>query len=262
MSIEPVASGPGLRLATMENGSLWRVTLATPKANILDAAKIQGLTDILHRADRDHTVKVLLIDAEGPHFSFGASVEEHLPGRYESMIPAFDRMCRAILESGVLCLSAVRGQCLGGALELVSLCHRVFASPESRFGQPEIALGVFAPVASAWLAERVGRARAEDICLTGRILSSEEAREMGLVDAIAEDPFAAAIGYAREHFLQRSTSSLRLAVRAIRSGPARRFATDLEHIERLYLEDLMGTHDANEGLRAFLDKRTPRWKNE
>jgi cyclohexa-1,5-dienecarbonyl-CoA hydratase len=251
-----------VRLESLDGGQIWRVLLATPKANILDKDKAERLVSIFARARAERQLKVILIEGEGPHFSFGASVEEHLPGKFESMIPGFHRLFETMLETAVPTLAAVRGQCLGGALELVSFCNRVFASPDTRMGQPEILLGVFAPVASVALADRVGRSRAEDLCLSGRSMRAEEALRIGLVDEIADDPADAALAYAREHLLPRSASSLRLAVRAIRSAWGERFRGELAEVERLYLDDLMSTADAREGLQAFVDKREPEWSHE
>ncbi len=251
-----------VRVEELEGGAIWRVVLATPKANILDIDKSKHLTAVAERAGQSRDLKALIFDADGPHFSFGASVEEHLPGRYEEMIPGFHRLFHRLLEAAVPTLAAVRGQCLGGGLELASFCHRVFAAPDAKLGQPEILLGVFAPVASVMLAERVGQSRAEDLCLSGRSVDAQEAHRVGLVDALAQDPSAAALDYARRHLLPHSASSLRLAVRAIRGGFAERFVRDLAAAETLYLNDLMGTADAIEGLRAFLDKRPPSWRNQ
>ncbi len=177
------------------------------------------------------------------------------------MIGVFHRLFRLMLEANVITLAAVRGQCLGGGLELASFCNRLFASPDARLGQPEIQLGVFAPVASVALAERVGRSRAEDLCLSGRSLTAEEGLAIGLVDEVAEDPSRAALAYAREHLLPRSASSLRLALRAVRAGFAERFDAELARVERLYLDELMSTADANEGLVAFIEKRKPIWSD-
>jgi cyclohexa-1,5-dienecarbonyl-CoA hydratase len=85
---------------------------------------------------------------------------------------------------------------------------------------------------------------------------------MGLVDAIDADPGAAALAWARKHLLPRSASSLRMAVRAVRTGFDARFRTELASVERLFLQDLMATADAKEGLVAFLEKRDPAWMNE
>src|SRR6185503_5911370 len=122
-----------------------------------------------------------------------------------------------------------------GGLELASLCHRVVASPDATFGQPEIKLGVFAPVASVVLADRVGRGHAEDLCLSGRIIKADEALGMRLIDQVAGgDPMHAALAYVREHLLPLSGSSLRLAVRAGRANLAARLGR-LPDVERLYL---------------------------
>jgi len=245
-----------------EDGQIYRVRLATPKANILDRQKILSLTQAFETARESKDVKVVVLEAEGPHFSFGASVEEHLPGQFEQMIPAFHNMFRVMLDSRVPIFAAVNGQCLGGALELVSLCHRVFASPSAKFGQPEIQLGVFAPVASVFLVERIGRGAAEDLCLSGRTILADEALRTGLIDAMVENPSDAAVEWARAHSLQRSASSLRHAVAAVRHGLDRRFRRDLADVEALYVNDLMSTGDAQEGLKAFIEKRTPQWSNQ
>jgi cyclohexa-1,5-dienecarbonyl-CoA hydratase len=188
-------------------------------------------------------------------------VQEHLPDQVAGMLRGFHGLFRAIAESGLPVLAAVRGACLGGGLELASLAQRLFAAPDARLGQPEILLGVFAPVASLILAERVGRAHAENLCLTGRTVGAEEALAMGLVDAVADDPSAAALAWAREHFLLLSATSLRHAVRAIRLGLNARLGSELAQLERLYLDELMRCADPVEGLRAFLEKRPPAWRN-
>ena len=254
-------SGEAVRLETLDGGAIWRITLATPKANIVDMEKVELLSGIFDRARHDAGLKAVLIEGEGPHFSFGASVEEHLPGRYEAMIRGFHALFSRILDSSVTTLAAVRGQCLGGGLELASFCNRIFAAPDAKLGQPEILLGVIAPVASVVLIERVGRGAAEDLCLSGRSLGAEEALRIGLVDELGEDPGESALAYARRYLVPRSASSLRLAVRAVRGSFADRFREELARVERLYLDELMATHDAVEGLNAFLEKRKPAWSD-
>ncbi len=247
----------------LDDGAVWRVALATPKANILDMEKAEQLCSIFARARDERGLKAVVIEGEGPNFSFGASVEEHLPGQYEKMIPGFHRLFRLMLEASVMTLAVVRGQCLGGGLELAAFCNRVFASPDARLGQPEIVLGVFAPVASVTLPERMGSGAAEDLCLSGRSIRAEEALRTGLVDQIDEDPGAAALAYARKYLLPRSASSLRLAFQAVRGGGrAVRFLTELGRVERLYLDELMATADAVEGLQAFVGKRPAAWRDQ
>jgi cyclohexa-1,5-dienecarbonyl-CoA hydratase len=245
----------------LEDGQIWRVRLATPKANILDIEKTERLSALFGRATEQRGLKAILIEGEGPHFSFGASVPEHLPGQFERMLRGFHGLFYRMLDAEVMTLAAVRGQCLGGALELASFCHRVFAAPDAKLGQPEIVLGVFAPVASVALPARVGQSHAEDLCLSGRSIGGEEALRIGLVDELADDPGDAALAYARAHLLPRSASSLRLAVRAVRQGFADRFRADLAEVERLYMNELMSTADAQEGLQSFVEKRKPEWRD-
>ncbi len=250
-----------VRIESLDGGTLWRVVLAAPKGNVLDTAMVKALAAAAVRAKGEKDLLAVVLEGEGAHFSFGASVAEHLPGRYEAMLRGFHAVFPAILDSGVVWLAAVRGRCLGGGLELASFCHRVFAEPGALLGQPEILLGVFAPMASAWLAERVGRATAEDLCLTGRTVTAAEALRLRLVDEVADAPSAAALAWARANLAGKSASSLRFAVRAVRAGFRERFAADLARVERLYLEGLMETKDPLEGLEAFLAKRAPRWRN-
>ena len=255
------ATGAAVRLEPLEEGALWRVVLATPRANLIDLVKIDALTEIFERARGASRLKAVLLDAEGSDFSFGASVQEHLPGAVETMLPKFGQLFDRMLDAHIVTLAAVRGRCLGGGLELAAFCHRVFSAPGAQLGQPEIQLGVFAPVASALLAERIGRRHAEDLLLTGRSLDAAAALRIGLVDELADDPSAAAIAYARTHLLPRSASSLRFAAQAARAGLASRFRAERTEAERLYLEELMKTEDASEGLRAFLERRPPAWRD-
>ena len=246
----------------LDGGTWWRVVLGGSKGNILDLQLTTALTGVLRDAARAPQLKALIIEGDGAHFSFGASVQEHLPDQVAGMLDRFHRMLFALLDSHVAAFAAVRGRCLGGGLELAMLCDRVFASHDAILGQPEIVLGVFAPAASVALAHRVGHARAIDLCLTGRMVGASEALALGLVDELAdEDPAEAALGWARTHLSARSAASLRLAVQAVRAHLVAALRTELPAIERLYLDELMQTSDAVEGLHAFLQKREPRWRH-
>ena len=261
MGLPRFPEGSPVRIEELEGGAVWRVLLATPKANVLDAAKIRLLTDVFAAAGDDKGLKAVLLEGEGPNFSFGASVEEHLPGSFAEMLRGFHGLFHEMLDAAVPVVSAVRGRCLGGGMELAVFANRVFASPGAVFGQPEIVLGVFPPVASVFLTERIGRGLAEDICLGGRDLSGEEAAAHGLADACAEDPEAAALEWIRDRLLPKSAASLRMGVRALRAGMGARFRRDLAEAERLYVEELMKLEDPVEGLQAFLEKRKPEWRN-
>jgi len=240
---------------------VWRLFLSRPKANLLDKAMVDALTAEFVRAQGDAGVKAILLEGEGANFSFGASVQEHLPDQCEAMLRAFHGLLRAMLAASIPTVAVVRGQCLGGGLELAAFCNRVIVSHDARLGQPEITLGVFAPVASVILAERMGRGGAEDLLLSGRSIDSTEALRLRLADDRVADPAASALTYVRTHIVPHSASSLRLAVRAARAGFSERCLADLERAETLYLRELMRTEDAVEGLKAFLEKRAPEWRN-
>jgi cyclohexa-1,5-dienecarbonyl-CoA hydratase len=257
----PAAVQSPVRREVLDGGAIWKLVLATPKANVLDAAKIAALTEAFRAVEGERGVKCVLIEGQGAHFSFGASVEEHLPGRFETMLAAFHGLFRAMLRAAVPTVAVVRGQCLGGGLELASFCTRVYASPEAQLGQPEIKLGVAAPMASFWLPERAGRAAAEDLLLTGRSVRAHEARELRVVDEVSDDPAGAAVAWVRTYLLPLSASSLRHAQRLARAGVARRFEEEIAELERAYRDELMCSADANEGLKAFLEKRPPHWSD-
>ena len=254
-----IANSDIVKVEHLEEGQVWRILLNTPKANILDGAKCAELTRLFEEAADTPALKAMVVEGQGPHFSFGASVPEHLPGKYEAMLHGFHGMFYRILDCHVPLLAVVRGQCLGGGLELAMVCHRIFASPESKMGQPEIVLGVIPPVASVALTERVGRGWAEDLCISGRSIDAETAHRIGLVDELSDEPWEGALGYIREHLLPKSASSLRHAVRAVRTGYAKRFRKELAKIEKQYIKELMHTEDAQEGLNAFMEKRKPDW---
>jgi cyclohexa-1,5-dienecarbonyl-CoA hydratase len=158
-------------------------------------------------------------------------------------------------------LVAVRGQCLGGGLEVAAAGHLIFAAPGAMLGQPEIKLAVFAPAASCLLPERIGQAQAEDLLYSGRSITADEALRIGLVTAVAEDPDQAALDYFDQHLASVSASTLRFAVRAARGDAMQRIRAKIEFVEKMYLEELMATHDAVEGLTAFIAKRPAQWQD-
>ncbi|HEX9324524.1 MAG TPA: cyclohexa-1,5-dienecarbonyl-CoA hydratase [Xanthobacteraceae bacterium] len=240
-------------------GRLLRLRLNRPKANLIDAAMIAALDAALKKHLGNAALAAALIDAEGPHFSFGASVEEHLPGHCAGMLRSIHKLVLRLVESPVPILAAVRGQCLGGGLELAMAGHLLFVHPEAALGQPEIKLGVFAPAASCLLPEVAGPARAFDLLLSGRSISGAEAVAMGIASDAAADPERAALGYFDAHLRPKSASSLRHAVRAARLDYAARVKAKIATVERLYLDELMKTRDAVEGIQAFIAKRPAQW---
>lgn len=243
------------------DGKLLRLRLNRPKANIVDAAMIAALDAALaaHRDNPD--ISAVLLDAAGPHFSFGASIEEHFPDQMAGMLAALHGLLKRMLYFPSPILVAVKGQCLGGGLEVALAGSLIFAATDAKVGQPEIKLGVFAPAASCLLPERTRQAVADDILFSGRSLAADEALALGVVDRVADDPEAAALAYFDQHLAAHSACALRFAVRAARDAMARRVAARLDEVEKACGVDLVKTHDCLEGLVAFQEKRPPRWRN-
>lgn len=250
-----------LKVSLERDGKLLRLTLARPKANIVDAAMITALRAALTEYLPQAKLRAVLLSAEGPHFSFGASVEEHLPGSFAQMLQSLHALVRQMVESPVPVLVAVRGQCLGGGLEVAAAGNLLFAAPGAMFGQPEIRLAVFAPAASCLLPERIGQAQAEDLLFSGRSINAEEALRIGLLTGIADDPDQAALDYFDQHLATVSASTLRFAVRAARAEVAQRISKKIDFVEKMYVEELMSTRDAVEGLTAFMEKRPAQWQD-
>jgi cyclohexa-1,5-dienecarbonyl-CoA hydratase len=242
------------------DGRLLRLRLSRPKANLIDAAMIAALHGALREHLANGNLGGVLLDAEGPHFSFGASVEEHLPEQCGAMLKGIHALVMQFVESPVPVLVAVRGQCLGGGLEVALSAHMIFVAPDSGLGQPEMKLGIFAPAASCLLPELVGPTRAIDLLLSGRSITGTDAAAVGMA-VLAAEPEAAALSYFTEHLKPKSASSLRFAVRAARCDYAARVRAKLERVEGMYLDELMKSHDAVEGLEAFVGKRAAQWQH-
>lgn len=250
-----------LRVEQRHDGGALHLTLDAPKGNVLDRAMIGRLREALGACVRK-THRVIVFEGAGAHFSFGASVAEHRREEAKEMLEAFHGLFRQLASLSVPTAALVRGQCLGGGLELASYCTWILASPDARLGQPEIRLGVFAPMASILLPWRIGGGAALDLCARGASLTAEEARAAGLVTRVAEDPRAAFDALYLEELAPKSASSLRFAERAARADLHERMAQRLPLLEAMYLEELMGTHDANEGIAAFLERRAPELRHE
>ncbi len=250
-----------LKVWLEHDGSLLHLRLTTPKANLIDAVMIAALDSALTEHLSNPDLNGVILDAEGPHFSFGASIEEHMPDQCAEMLASLHGLIIKMLESPVPILVAVQGQCLGGGLELACGTSQIFAGDDAKFGQPEIKLAVFAPAASCLLPERIGQANAEDLLFSGRSINAVDALRIGLVQDVSDNPQKAAVDWFEKHLEPLSASSIRFAVQAARLQNLDRIKAKLAHVEKLYVEELMQTHDALEGLTAFVEKRTAQWEN-
>jgi len=249
-----------MKIAFTADAQSYRITLDAPPLNILDIEMLEELRGALTqvRGDR-HT---LVIDARGDRaFSAGASVQDHRRETVVTMLRTFHDCFRILARVDVVTIALVRGAALGGGCELALACDFVLASTSATFGYPEIALGVFPPVGAYQTSRQLAPRKGLELMLTGDPIDAATAERLGLVNAVLESfDDDAAKWIARLH--RHSASSLRLAKRACRIARADDFDARIAAVERLYIEELTKTHDAEEGIAAFMEKRAPEWRGE
>ena len=245
------------------NGQVAVITLNDPPANILTAAMMAEIRTFLKDDASNQDRKMLIFKGAGDHFCFGASVEEHTAEQVDNMLPGFHVMIGDILAHPVPTLAQVSGFCLGGGFELAIACGLIFAGEKSKYAVPEIQLGVFPPVAAALLPFLANGVTASHMLLTGAKLSAEQMKDCGIVNEVvpAAELDQYVVDYVEKNILPRSASSLRFANRAVRMSVNSLYRQHICDLERLYLDELMKSHDANEGINAFLAKRPAEWKN-
>ena len=243
-------------------GGLARITLARPPLNILTTRMLDDLTAALERAEADGEVRLVRIDAEGKAFSAGVDVGDHLGDKVTSMMDALARLFAAYDSMAKPSLSVVHGAALGGGWEVAMAADLCFASERASFGQPEIRLGLFAPPASVLLPRLAGERRALWLLLSGDTVSAATAREAGMVNEVfAPERLAEEVAAIEARLLGLSGSALRHAKGAVRAARGLPVAEAHRTLHRLYLDELMATADAEEGLQAFVEKRAPRWSH-
>ncbi|HUG37184.1 MAG TPA: enoyl-CoA hydratase/isomerase family protein [Candidatus Limnocylindrales bacterium] len=241
---------------------VMRVTLTRPPLNILTIDMMHEINAALAAAAARPALKVLVLAAEGKAFCAGVAVEDHVGERVKPMLEVFHEIFRRLHALPCLTLAAVQGAAIGGGAELATFCDVVVAADHATIGQPEIKLGVFPPVAALHYPRRIGVPRTLALLLSGDTLGAAEAQRIGLVDhvvpaATLEEVVQARLARVRGH----SAAVLRLTRRAVLDGEGRDFMEALPAVEDLYMYELMTTEDAGEGLRAFMDKRRPVWKD-
>jgi cyclohexa-1,5-dienecarbonyl-CoA hydratase len=234
-----------------------------PTGNIITVQTIAALGAGLEALAGNRHLKLLTIEGVGSDFSFGASIPEHTPELIGNVLPAMHRLIFDILDVPAVTAAIVRGRCLGGGFELALACDLIFASDDALFGLPEIALGVFPPAAAALLPYRVGGAIATRAIITGESRRAVEWHRAGLIEAVATSASLETCvdDWFETHLAPRSATALRHAASAARLPLVAQVRRTLPELERLYLDSLMRTEDAVEGVAAFLEKRAPRWKD-
>ncbi len=248
------------------NEELTRASLvfAHPTGNVLTAEIVARLRTAFEDLSESPHLRLVTLEGAGRDFSFGASIPEHRAEQIARVLPEMHALVLDVLNLPVPTAAVVRGRCLGGGFELALACDFIFAADTATFGLPEIALGVFPPAATVLLPRRAGAARATSAILTGESRSARDWWEHGLLERVVPEAELAesVTQWFNATLACRSAEALRHAVRATRAPLLAAAVNELPAVERLYLQELMRTHDASEGVRAFLDKRAPRWKDQ
>lgn len=241
-----------------------RVTFARPPVNIFNIAMMREINDALNQCAQQRELVAIVFDAAADcrAFSAGVAVEEHVEETIFQMLDSFHAIFRNLEQLARPTIAVVDGPALGGGCELVIACDIAIASERARFGQPEIKLGVFPPVAAVLLPQLIGDKRARQLILTGEIIEAAEAARLGLVNCVVPDnELEEKTSELLSRFRSLSAAALELTRKAIDLGRARTLDSALKEVESLYLNELMKTHDANEGISAFVEKRKPQWRD-
>ena len=245
----------------IEQRTAW-ITLDRPPLNVLDIPMMESLGAALERALPESDF-VVFQGAGTKAFCAGADVADHTPERVGKMLRAFHAVFRRLAAADCVTIAVVQGYCLGGGMELATFCDFVLATESAQFGQPEIKLGWCPPVAMVTLPRRIGMQAATHLILTGCQISATEAHRLGLVTRVVPDQeLSNAMETLLEELRALSTSVIKLTRKALARLHSADFLKQLEDAERVYLSELMQTHDAQEGIRAFLEKRQPIWKGK
>jgi len=238
------------------------ITLDRPPLNVLNVAMMAEFNGVLESILGREDTAALLIRGSGKAFSAGVDVADHTADRVAEMIHLFHDIFRKLAKTDALTIAAVQGAALGGGCELACFCDIVLASDRAKFGQPEVQVGVFPPVAAAMFPSQIGLKKAVELVALGATIDAAEAHRIGLVNQVfpAAEFESAVIGY-MDGIRRLSRPVVRLAKRATTLAAREQILAQLERAERIYLDELMKLSDAHEGIAAFLEKRMPQWKH-
>jgi cyclohexa-1,5-dienecarbonyl-CoA hydratase len=241
-----------------------RITLNRPPLNVLHNPMMAELNSALETLTPNAAnLAAIVIEASGKAFSAGVDVADHTEDKVAEMIHLFHGIFRQLASTDALTIAAVAGAALGGGCELACFCDIVLASDRAKFGQPEVKVGVFPPVAACSFASRIGLGKAIELVALGEVIAAGEAHRIGLINQVyPADEFASHVEQYLVNIRQLSRPVVRLSKRATVGDQRQRTLSHLALAEQIYLDDLMEVADAHEGIAAFLQKRTPNWRHE
>lgn len=240
-----------------------RLTLANPPVNVIDFAMMDELVAALEQIEQRSDVFIIVLGGSERAFSVGVDVKAHTPDQVPEMLGKFHSVVRSLLATRKLTIAAVRGNCLGAGAELALVCDLVYTSTAATWGFPEITLACFPPVAAVALSAVVGQKRAADLVLTGRTFKGDEAPAIGLANAAVDDAsLDAEVQKVVARASKLSPAALAMTKKAFYAWDAIHLDKGLARAEKIYIEELMATEDAKEGIQAFIEKRQPVWKGK
>lgn len=249
------------RLTLETHGHIARITLARPPLNVIDFPMMDQLLDALKQLEQRKEISAVVLQGEGKNFSAGVDVAVHTPDQIQTMLQKFHGVILALAKFSKITIAEVRGACLGGGAELAMICDLCFTTPDAKWGFPEITLGCYPPVACTALAALVGQKHAADLIFTGRTFSGDAAASWGLAnEALADDRIGQAVQSRLDLLRKLSPAALGLAKKAFYAWDSMHLDKGLARAEKIYLEELMQTEDAQEGIQAWMEKRKPEWK--
>src|SRR5215468_798548 len=258
-----MASSPPNRISLHLHTPVARITLHNPPLNIIDIPMMEQLSAAIAEAKARSDISVIVLTGSDKVFSAGVDVAAHTPDRVDEMLRKLHAAIHALISSCKVSVATVHGHCLGGGAELAMVCDIVIASESSTWGFPEISLGCFPPVAATALAALAGQKHAAELILTGRKFDGLEARFLGLANrAIPDHDVKDKADEVLARLIKLSPAALALAKKAIYAWDSMHFDKGLARAEKIYLEELMQTEDAREGIAAFLEKREPKWQGK
>jgi len=239
---------------------IGRVALNNPPLNVIDLPMMLELQQALGEIESRTDISTILFQGNARVFSAGVDINAHIPEQIHEMLTSFHAVIRTIVASRKVTIAAVRGACFGGGAELAAVCDMVYSTRDASWGFPEIKLGCYPPVAAVVLATLIGQKRAAELILTGRQFTGDEAAAMGLATrSVAAEELESVVERTLTELRQLSPVALAHAKKAIYAWDAIHFDKGLARAEKIYLEELISTADAREGIIAFLDKRPPKW---
>ncbi|MBT5582658.1 MAG: hypothetical protein HOI89_06990 [Phycisphaerae bacterium] len=243
-------------------GGVATVTMNLPPLNVMDNPMMAEFNTLLDGLVGDDSFAAIVIAAEGKAFSAGVDVSDHTEDKVGDMIERFHGIFRRLAATDAITIAAVQGAALGGGCELACFCDVVLASDRAKFGQPEVHVGVFPPVAAAILPWRVGLGKAIELVSLGATISATEAHRIGLVNQLfPADEFNDKVAAYIDSIRGLSRPVVRMAKQATMVGMRAETLKRLEEAEKIYLDELMQLHDAHEGIAAFMEKRSPEWSH-